>query len=397
MAGTTTSARKSSSGATEASSKPVAINDLYFDARNPRLAEKGSPTTQEDILRVLWRDFAVDEIAYSIAANGYFEHEEIFATRERGRLVVIEGNRRVAAVKLLLDRDLREMVSATDLPRISSAEKRKLQTLPVVMCKRSELWNYVGFRHVNGPQAWQSYSKAKYIGWVHNDLRVPLDEIAERIGDRHSTVQRLYRALMALEQAEEAGVFLREDRWKKHFAFSHLYTGFDYAGIRSFVGLTEARSRSAQPIPKSKISNLGQLCEWLYGNKPDGVPPIVLSQNPDLRILDEVLQSKNGTAALIRGLPLRTSQDISKGDEQLFREALVQAKQSLLEARGRVLTGYEGESDMLATAEDIKEVADSLLAEMEEMRARRRTARKVTRKPNRKTPRKTARKRTGSR
>jgi hypothetical protein len=98
----------------------------------------------------------------------------------------------------------------------------------------------------------------------------------------------------------------------------------------------------------------------------------VYSRSSNLRVLDEVLQTKNGTAALRRGLPLQVSLDIAKGDERLFREALIAAKQSLQEARGKLLTGYTGEHDLLQTAEDNMELSDSILQEMEGVRQTRR-------------------------
>ena len=168
---------------------------LLFDAQNPRLSEEEGPTavdgSQEEILVELWRDFAVDEVALSIAENGYFPHEPLFVAREDEGLVVIEGNRRLAAVKLLRDASLRRMVGATDLPRITQRERAALDALPALVLRREDIWQYLGFKHVNGPQAWQSYSKAQYIAWVHNHLKVPLDEIARRIGDKHATVTRL--------------------------------------------------------------------------------------------------------------------------------------------------------------------------------------------------------------
>jgi hypothetical protein len=252
----------------------------------------------------------------------------MFATKEDGRLVVVEGNRRLAAVRLLVDADLRQDVGATDLPTISATAKKALDKLPVVTCKRSEIWQYVGFKHVNGPQQWQSYSKARYIAWVHNDLKVPLDEIAQQIGDQHSTVKRLYQAWMILEQAEKQGLFSRIDRSKKHFSFSHLYTGLGYPGIQKFLGLSREKSfDSRTPVPASKHPHLRELCIWLYGSKADLKEPVVKSQNPDLRILDEVLTSKDGVAALRSGLDLSIARDISKGDKQLFRETLIAAKQ----------------------------------------------------------------------
>ncbi len=363
---------------------PVAVewlstDSLLFDERNPRLREEAGGSadgeTQQQILSDLWRDFAVDEVALSIAANGYFPHEPLFVAREAPGLVVIEGNRRLAAVKLLRDGSLRKLVGATDLPRITLKERGRLDTLPGLMLGRTDVWQYLGFKHVNGPQAWQSYSKAQYIAWVHNELNIPLDDIARRIGDRHATVNRLYTALMALEQAAAAGTFYVDDRAKKHFSFSHLYTGLNYSGIQHFIGFDPKKSATAAPIPRAKLAAFGELCEWLYGSATKSKEPLVQSQNPDLRILDEVLQSKDGVAALRQSLPLGLARDISKGDERLFRESLVAAKRSLQEARAHILTGYSGEPDLLETAEDVVQLAESVFEEMTTMRAARRRRR----------------------
>jgi hypothetical protein len=78
---------------------PQLINerDLRFDPRNSRVADYDADTDQDTLLQTLWRDFAVDELALSIAANGFFDHEPLFAAREDGHLVVVEGNRRLLA------------------------------------------------------------------------------------------------------------------------------------------------------------------------------------------------------------------------------------------------------------------------------------------------------------
>jgi hypothetical protein len=342
----------------------IHVDQLIFDSRNPRLMESGEPTNQKEILQILWREFSVAEIALSIAANGYFQHEPLFATKEDGRFRVVEGNRRLAAVRLLLDAHLRKAIGATDLPEISASAKKKLETLPVIICNREAIWQYIGFKHVNGPQPWQSYSKAQYIAWVHDKVGVSLDNIAIQIGDQHSTVKRLYRAWMVLEQAQRTGVYRKNDRTKKHFSFSHLYTGLDYPGIQKFIGLSKEGSFTRSPVPRSKLQNLAELCAWLYGSQSRQKKPVVASQNPDLRILDEVLQSRNATAALRRGLPLLVAKDIGKGDELLFRESLVSAKQYLQEARGKLLTGYQGEKDLLDMAQEISELAHKICEEM---------------------------------
>jgi hypothetical protein len=73
--------------------------DLNFDAQNPRLIEyvgKAKPS-QPDLLGVLWDLMAVDEIAMSIAASGFWDHEPLLVVKENKKWVVIEGNRRLAA------------------------------------------------------------------------------------------------------------------------------------------------------------------------------------------------------------------------------------------------------------------------------------------------------------
>ncbi len=349
--------------------EPIDVDELLLDPHNPRLSELGldAKSSQPEILEALWTRMAVDEVALSVAENGFYDHEPLYAARENGKLYVVEGNRRLAAVKLLRDPKLRAALNATTLPTLSATAKAALAKLPVIICKREEIWAYLGFKHINGPQAWESYPKASYIAWVHNTLKVPLDEIARRIGDKHSTVERLYDALMVMEQGEADGVFDREDRYRPHFSFSHLTTGLGYQGIQAFLGLPrgERTIGKKRPVPKANLSNLGEFLTWLYGSKADDIPPVVQSQNPDLRRLDEVLKSKPATAALRKGLPLTVSLEISKGDERVFREALVEAKQNLQKARGTVLTGYHGNEDMRQTAEDIVDLAKALLGDMD--------------------------------
>jgi hypothetical protein len=135
-------------------------------------------------------------------------------------LVVIEGNRRLAAVMILLDAEVRKRLKIADLSSISPAAAKALGTLPILRTTREGLWQYLGFKHVNGPAKWSSYAKAQYIADVRQSFGVPLEAIASQIGDRNRTVQRLYRAMMVIRQAEEAGVFKRENRFKGGFSLS---------------------------------------------------------------------------------------------------------------------------------------------------------------------------------
>ena len=176
---------------------------------------------------------------------------------------------------------------------------------------------------------------------------------------------------MVLQQAERTGKFDVGDRYNTRFAYSHLWTGLGYENIQNFLGLTADKGFVPNPVPKSHLENLRELCLWLYGSKKEPKEPLVRSQNPDLRKLDETLGTKNGIAALRSGLPLDTALKASRGDERLLREALVLAEQKLKEARGLVLTGFSGEDiDLLNKAKVILTLSDNIATEMDDIASR---------------------------
>jgi hypothetical protein len=344
------------------------VEKLMLDTSNPRLAEYslGEKPHQAEVLKILWQKMAVDELAMSIAARGYFSHEPLFVEEHGDKLIVIEGNRRLAAVKILLEPATRRSLRITDLPTLGINASQELRRLPIVRTTRQELWQYLGFKHVNGPAKWGSYAKAQYIAEVRQSFGVSLETIAEQIGDRNRTVQRLYRAMMVIRQAEEAGVFSRENRFKGSFSFSHLYTGLDYDGFKRFLQLKDESAESPNPVPQSRMTELGEICRWLYGNKKEGIRPLIESQNPDLAELDGVLQKDAAVDTLRSGLPLKVARDVSLGDERIFRQSLQDAKFSLQKAIGTLTTGFQSEhQDLLRTGREIADIADDLVAQME--------------------------------
>ncbi|MDE2818089.1 MAG: ParB N-terminal domain-containing protein [Chloroflexota bacterium] len=341
------------------------VSELDFDLKNPRLSEYelGANSTDVDVIRVLWEAMDVRELVLSIAASGFFSHEPIIVAKEDGRNVVIEGNRRLAAVKVLLDPTFAGDFG-DDVPVITPKDSAALLELPVLISTREDAWQYLGFKHVNGPAKWSSYAKSQYIADVHRDFGVPLEDIARQIGDTHKTVQRLFRGLMVIEQAESMGLFNREDRYNRHFSFSHLYTGIDYDGISSFIGLLPETEENAEPVPADRKEELRELCIWLYGSKRDDRRPVIRSQNPDLRHLNEVLKDGEAVAALRAGKELTIAFEISRPSSNVFEEALYEAKRDLEKARSLVSTGYDGSDQLLTVANDVAELAVDLYDDM---------------------------------
>lgn len=355
---------------------PMEVDRLILDADNPRLASADAGSDKKELLKFMWEEMAVDEVALSIAANGFFQEEPLLVIPaekpkkegEQQQYIVVEGNRRLCAVRLLRDAKLREFVKATDLPILNEKQLEDLKKLPVSIYEnRKDLWEYFGFRHINGPKAWDAEPKAKYVATVHERYRVSLVEIARKIGDQHKYVKRIYRGYVLLEQAEKAG-FNREDRKANRFNFSHLYTAADQQQYQKFLGIDSEGSLKRDPVPKSKLDDLKQLMVWLYGSKSDDKAPLIRTQNPDLNYLREVIGNKTGLAALRSGLPLERALQISRGDTQIFRQALLKAKVSLQEAKSVVTTGYEGDEEDDALMRDVRKTMESIESEMTEIR-----------------------------
>ena len=343
----------------------IEVDQLVFDARNPRLAEFSEAPIQNemDIMKILWDTEDVQELVLSITASGFFRHEPLIVVEESGKYVVIEGNRRLAAVKAIRDPALARQIRA-NVPSVPPDLLDDLNRLPCLVDTREDTWRYLGFKHVNGPAKWGSYAKARYIAWVYQTFNEPLLQIAQQIGDNHNTVQRLFRGLMVIEQAENWDVFHREDRWNRHFSFSHLYTGLPYPSISSFIGVVSAEAEDPNPVPAEKKEELGELCVWLYGSKRKDARPIIRSQNPHLRQLDAVLANRSAIANLRNTRNLQASFTASLPATNRFEESLVAAMENLREARAMLSDGYDGSGEMLATAERIVSLATDLQAEM---------------------------------
>ena len=340
---------------------PHAPAELYLDPANPRLAdEELSIDRQDDILLWLWRNKSVNELVDSILANGFWQHEELFATEEEGRLVVVEGNRRLAAVKILSDPDLRDRLRIPLTEQPSEEVLESIRELPVIHATREELWGFVGFKHVNGPQAWDSIAKAEYVFRVRRDFGRSLVEIASGIGDRHETVARLYRGYVVLRQAQERFDFDTTDTRHRRFPFSHLWTALGYVSIRKYLGVAPDALENENPIPEERLSQLEYLMRWLFGSQSQDIEATVRRQNPDLRHLARALKVQKGIDLLEGGNSLSVALEASLGDAHLFRTALTRAEASAREAMRFVSTGFGGEEDLLERGSSLLRQAKSL-------------------------------------
>lgn len=346
------------------------VDSFELDRQNPRLAEFGitQDTPIMEVFDILWENMAIEEIVTSIVAHGFFETEPLIAIEENDKLIVLEGNRRLAAVMIVRNPALIDnKLDAAVLARRTPAILETLDELPVfIVDSRQDAWRFIGFKHINGPAKWNSFAKAQHIAQVHKEYGISLDEIAFQVGDTHKTVQKLFQGMMVIEQAESEKLFSREDIKKGRLYFSHLYTALQYEGFKEFLGLDDVNIETLTPVHETKYDNLKELMLWLYGSKKRDIEPIIQTQNPDLRHLESVVRNKEALLALKSGNSLEVSYELSRSKSQVFEESLFAAKREIQKAWSYVSEGYIGNLELLRSAGTIATIADELYTKMED-------------------------------
>jgi len=336
----------------------VDVDHLCFDTSNPRFTPDKRPedNTNLEIVRKLASSADLAELVQSIATSGYINIEPLIVVASIDCLRVLEGNRRLAAVMCLRDPGFAKSAGVS-LPDFDNAKvMQSTQKVLVYRVEREEdARDLIGFKHINGPQSWDAYAKAKFATkWLDDEKRLAsegkdalsLNDIANRMGDKHATIFRMVTAYYVLNQAENREVFNVDDRAKKAFSFSHLYTGLSYVEFTDYLGMPRPQRNedpSTNPVPDDHIDKLRKLLQWLYGSKLNELQPVIKSQNPDLGLLKDVLKSKAATRELEENVSLADAIITATPKDVRFSKHILAANNELLKALN-TLDGFDPES-----------------------------------------------------
>ena len=358
----------------------VAVARLRLDRLNPRLIGEDDRASDEAIVARLYRAADLDELLQSITANGYMDIEPLVVMDDpearNGELIVLEGNRRLAALRLLREPDLARSIAASEglriaIPPIADPLRATLDEVSVYpVANRERARSFIGFKHINGPAKWDAYAKARFAAEWYKEERsegVDLAVIARAIGDKHDTIKRMVSAIYVLDQAKNEGLFDIEDRHTRKFNFSHLYTALSRSQYMEYLGLGAAWARhdpEPNQVPRERLEELRKVLVWIYGSREDGVQPVVQSQNPDIKRLGEVLAHAQGRHLLETTRNLDAAHASTEPVDRQFTASLIRARDNIRGAAGS-LRAYDGrDQSLLDIAEDVKESAEAVHARM---------------------------------
>ena len=336
--------------------------NLLLDVRNPRNPDE-TFESEDEVINYLVDHADIDELVQSILNSGWLDYEPLIVLAEDN--VVLEGNRRLVALRILADPELRARLNYS---LETEPDDHALPTA-VRICRvssRSAARDYIGFKHINGPFKWDALAKAKYATeWFEDgdDIR----HISRRIGDGHNTVVRLVNGWRVLRQSLENGFQLKETT-KKSFPFSHLYTGLSRPSVRRYLGLSVEEMSAVlpvNPVSECKLPNLRTFMSWLYGQRNETA--LIRSQNPDLNRLVEVMGNENARLMLEANRDL----DIAYGQvedknlrfSQTLMNTIRQAEDTI-----SLVGSYDGRQDLMSAGDNLRRTVLSLHIAMRRVR-----------------------------
>lgn len=198
----------------------LVVTSLLLDPRNPRIPESGENVSQRDLITEMVENEDVYTLAQSIVRNGYFPVENLIIVEEEGKKYVLEGNRRLAALKLLVSpesapeewqrrfRALANQITINDVRkvRVVKAPSRE-DAAPIVMNRHTE------------PEVkkWSPIMQAKFF-WNLVTEGQKIQDIANRYNIRASTVSKgvqrygMYSVALSLDLPEEIMKKLHDQR-----------------------------------------------------------------------------------------------------------------------------------------------------------------------------------------
>lgn len=317
------------------------ISDIYLDPLNPRLGRAAhSQQLSQDQVFDRMKDWSLEELATSFLESGFWPHEAVLCVTEEldgvDRLVVIEGNRRIAALKRLERAFDGDDPSQKWLELIEDQDKPAdlFQNVPFLRPnKRGDIDSFLGFRHVTGIKEWAPPEKAQFIAKMIDEKGLSYHQVMRKIGSKTPVVERNYIAFSILKQMEQTEGLEVEEVEKR---FSVLFLSLREKGVQLFLGVADKFGIKPKdvnpPVPEDRVEQLGEYSRWLFG---DAEHSPVVTDSRQVGQFSRVLASADGLEYLrsVRRPSLEKAFVIAGGDQEevydLISTAAYNVEQSL--------------------------------------------------------------------
>ncbi len=278
-------------------SEDVSVNDLLLDDENPRLPEDFKANTQKALLKWMANEYNTLEVARSIAEHGYFDSEPMIAIKDGNKYKVVEGNRSLTALKLLLDSDLRESLELeeADAWEELATDSQLEDRFPIDVAKnRKAIAPIIGFRHIAGIEPWEPWAKARFIAKQVEQENQSFAEVARIVGEEEAEVRAHYRNYRVTRDAEKK---LRVPADKVKDSFGFFTRAMNSVSLREHMGApAPSEVKPRKPVlKKQKKKAVAEVFSWLFGD--DDHDPVI-NESRQISELGQVVASPEALKVL---------------------------------------------------------------------------------------------------
>lgn len=354
--------------------KPIKTKDLKFDPENPRFYRLNDPT-EGAVIDEMLDDEGAQDLMQSIGQKGYFQGEPLLviaAPKDVGGYLVIEGNRRLAATKLLngeIKPPARRAQSLNDIIN-AAVEKPPIELPCLIYPAKREILRYLGYRHITGIKEWDSLSKAKYLSQLRTEFYNNLPEVeqmkalARDIGSRKDYVAQLLAALNLYLRAENQKFFGLPIA-PKDIEFSYLTTAMNYKKIVTWLGLENREDVAGKGL---KDASLKKAFTYMFSKDQKG--NTILGESRNLDQLADVVGSDDAVAVLDKTGDLSEAYLFTEGPQLALLKVMEQANERLAIVWRTLPNAKPHTKDHLTAAEHLfdqsKSIRDHLRNKLEE-------------------------------
>jgi hypothetical protein len=223
--------------------KTISVISLYLDSRNPRIPHISGTARQRDLIGQLIDHDKVYELARDIAEQGYFPTEVLIGVEENGKKVILEGNRRLAALKLLLSPEAAPIKFQKKFQVLhTKVAPESISKVRVVFApSRDDAAPIIVKRHTgSGVKRWERSQQAQYLR-EFVDGTISLEELARKLGINKADLtsmlksDTMYRVANALVLPEDTKRIVSDPR---AFNISTLERLVDSASFAPVMGIS---------------------------------------------------------------------------------------------------------------------------------------------------------------
>lgn len=170
--------------------KLIKVTKLKLDEKNPRLSHIQQDITQNELINEMIENYRIYDLALSIAEDGFFPDKNLIAVIEKEEYIVVEGNRRLSALKSLLIPDIVEGKLKTKFKRLNAIiEESYIIQIKVIIAPSREAANPIIFKeHTDRTSMpWSRIMQAEfYKRQLENDMS--LDELSSKYNKSNSEI-----------------------------------------------------------------------------------------------------------------------------------------------------------------------------------------------------------------